>query len=440
MFERGQNKTIVKWSYCFIVFLAAIFFGSKSVSAAENNSVVLSEVYPSPNLNHCSLDWCKNEWIELANISDEEITLAGYTIEDQNMHDKEAASPDKYKPDDLSSHKIPAHSLLLLEKTEEKDDFSFTINNKDEKIFLRKDGQIIDFVDCGNLKGQSYAFFGTDGWKWTMTPTPEEENVLMEETVDEDLIKEQIVDEDEAKVEDSPVTVENARNLEDGEEITITGTVTTLPGVLSSQYFYIQDETGGIQVYCYGKTFPTLNLGDVVFIAGELSQINNERRVKIKSVDNIIILNHTDPIVPTETAISSIDEEDEGTYVKTAGIVTETSGNTFYISDGNSEIKVVINKTTGINKPKMKKGDQVEVTGIVSQYKDEYRILPIDQDDVKIVASEDYLPRAGGGELIYPAIGLFITILWNIFLKTKKKLSKLPAIWLLRQNRVIFLP
>lgn len=419
MFKRGQIETIVKLSYCFIVFLAAMFFGSKSVFAATDH-LLINEIYPNPvAMLPGEVDDIKyHEWIELYNPTSEDIDLTKYILEDEKGHSFSSLIGLTIKAGDY----LFATDENILNNTGDSvflKNTDFPDNNIDQVIYgdtknnpnnapLPKIGEsitrILNAEDTGN---NSVDFV-------IAVPTP---GVAYEKVIN-------IVD----QVKEKESTIEDARNLENDEDVVVAGTVITLPGVLSSQYFYIQDETGGIQVYCHSKTFPTLVLGDVVSVAGELSQTNNERRVKISSADNIVILNHTDPIVPKEIAVSNIGEKNEGTYVKTAGIVTETSGDTFYISDGNSEIKVVINKTTGIDKPKMKKGDQVEVTGIVSQYKDEYRILPIDQDDVKIVASEYQLPRAGSGELIYIIIGLFLTVLWNIFLKAKRKLSKLLAI------------
>ncbi|MFA4995629.1 MAG: lamin tail domain-containing protein [Patescibacteria group bacterium] len=420
MFRRGRVKIAIKPLFYIIAFLAAIFLGSKSVSAADGSiadHILINEL--------CTKSSCENgEWIELFNPTEESVDSSDYTLEDNNHKPHElngVLGSGEYTVIYFSGLNDSGDCMILKDKInstivdkvfygdyEDKD----VLNNISENAEAPKTNESITRKLNALVTGNNSIDFVP------ALPTPGSE---YREIVDE------IVD-DPDEVSDETLNIKDTRALEDGEDVIVTGTVTTLPGVLSSQYFYIQDETGGIQVYCYGKNFPTLSLGDVVSVTGELSQINNERRVKISSADSIVILNHTDPVTPTEITISDIGEENEGAYIKTAGIVTETSGNTFYISDGKSEIKVVINKTTGINKPKMKKGDQVEVAGIVSQYKDEYRILPIDQDDVKIVASEDQLPRAGEEQLIYPAIGLFITILWNIFLKAKRKLLKLPAI------------
>lgn len=371
----------------FTVMISTI--SSENIKPVYLDNIIISEILPNPSDG-------QEEFIEIFNNSDIVIDLSSWQIDDIEG----GGSPFLISENTL----IQPGAYLVFYKTVT----SIYLNDdSDNARLLDPNGNIKNVITYDKTyDGQSYILFNNI-WQWTQKTTPGEINQLL-------------ISQDK-KYNNEIITIEEARAKENGEEVTVIGTVTALPGVLSSQYFYIQDQTGGIQIYCYSKTFPELKLGDSISVTGELSETNNERRVKIRGADSIIILNHIEPVVPAEITISEINEKNEGTYIKTMGIVIQTSGDTFYISDGQTEIKVVINKSTGIEKPKMKKGDQVEVTGIISQYKEEYRILPIDQNDVKIIASEGQLPRAGGTDLFYFIISLFLSILWNIYLKAKRK-------------------
>lgn len=408
--------------YCSIVFGMLLFFGSKT-ALASNDHLAINEVYPCPKTG-------ETEWIELYNPTDSTINLQDYLLAS-----KHGSLPEEVF--NLPDINFPSKSFFVLATDEEKFFNTYKFNssfkldniilaNSDDYIALRlkSDGSNTDAVAWGENYGNiiSYSKTIASGHSIEREPLGSDTDDCSKDFVDRELPTpgaeySNIIDE----VKDETIKIKEARDLENGEDVTIIGAVTSLPGVLSSQYFYIQDGTSGIQIYCYYKAFPALVLGESISVTGELSETNNERRVKISSADSIIILNHIEPVVPAEIAISEINEKNEGTYIKTMGIVIQTSGDTFYISDGQTEIKVVINKSTGIEKPKMKKGDQVEVTGIISQYKEEYRILPIDQNDVKIIASEGQLPRAGSTELFYFIISLFLSILWNIYLEAKRK-------------------
>ena len=75
----------------------------------------------------------------------------------------------------------------------------------------------------------------------------------------------------------------------------------------------------------------------------------------------------------------------ENYLVKITGTVVETSGNTFYIDDGTGRAKIYIQAATGIEKPEMHKGDIFEITGIVNLYRDTWRILPRNLEDIKLI-------------------------------------------------------
>lgn len=405
-------STKFKLLYCLIILIAAILLFSKTTYAADED-LLINEVYPNPT----GISTDNFEWVEIYNRDGTILNLSAYSIV------KITTSGNEYQ----FNGGILSDSVCTTI-----DNFYYVCNlgngwlsNSSTKLSLRTsfDQAEIDSVTYGdttnypqNAKAPPSGKSITRLADAVDTDTDNIDFVIADPTPGSEYLYTEIEPEEEEILD-----IGVARELENGEDVTIEGTVTALPGVLSTQYFYIQDATGGIQIYCYGKNFPSMTIGDFISATGVLSESNNERRINIKTADNIIILNHTDPVVPEDITISEIGEDQEGEYIKTVGIVTKTSGDTFYISDGVKEIKVVIKSTTGIDKPKMRKGDQVEVMGIVSQYKDEYRILPIDQDDVKIVASKDMLPRAGNELYIYLFISLFSTLLWITYLKARKK-------------------
>ncbi len=416
-------KTIDKLFSCLIAVLALLAF-TKTTKAAEEH-LVINEVYYDTTGTDAS-----EEWIELYNPTESDIELLDYQV-------------------NYSSHKIVIGSgqvilskkfaIIARDSVNFKNiygfealnvsDFNFDLPNSGGYLILKdNNGDDIDavFWEKNDINDMKYSVGVATGHSIEREPLGIDTDDCSKDFVDRKIPSpgEEFIDEEE-KDGDNPVNINDARELENGKKVTVEGTVTVLPGTLSPQYFYIQDETGGIQIYCYGKIFPSLQIGDRISVVGELSEINNERRIKYTGLENIVTLFHTNPIIPEEVNISNIGEEKEGALIKTMGVVTKTSGNTFYISDGNKEIQVSIKATTGIDKPKMKKGDTVEVSGIVSQYKDSYRILPIDQDDVIILKHKEALPRAGCEEFIYLLISGISALLWNIFLAVKRKLWRL---------------
>ncbi len=174
--------------------------------------------------------------------------------------------------------------------------------------------------------------------------------------------------------------------------VKIEGVVAVEPGILSSQIFYLN----GMQIYCNKKNFPSLKLGDLLEITGEISEASGEKRIKIKNKDDIKILQRQSPLSPKEIIIGELDESLKGFLVTIKGQLIEKSGANLYLDDGNEEIKIYLKALTGIKIPaELTEGDYLEITGFASEAKSGWQILPRYQNDLivtKKLDSQEYLP------------------------------------------------
>lgn len=170
-----------------------------------------------------------------------------------------------------------------------------------------------------------------------------------------------------------------------GQSVNVVGIVAVLPGVFGSQYFYIVDETGGIQIYQYKKDFPNLKVGDQIIVSGELSEASGIKRIKLKNKNYLEILAIDQNLPIGEYGIDELDEEMSGNVVKIVGDITEIKSNLMYIDDGMEEAIVYFKKGTSINKKLFQEGAKVEVIGILEKTKTGLQIWPRGQGDVKVV-------------------------------------------------------
>lgn len=213
----------------------------------------------------------------------------------------------------------------------------------------------------------------------------DEEEFVREVKVNEKLkIKNEKLD-DEKNIESNKIikkqsnnlNISDVKNLAVGSLVKISGQVSVEPGVLGSQIFYISDENSGIQIYSFYKDFPVLAEGDFVEISGELTEAYGQKRIKIKSKENIYVVE--------SGIIEPIDfNEQVGTLVKINGEVVQKSGNNFWVAMDEDEVQIQIKPTTGINLSNINEGDFVNLIGIVSLSGDEKIILPRYQSDVGI--------------------------------------------------------
>lgn len=196
-----------------------------------------------------------------------------------------------------------------------------------------------------------------------------------------------------------------ARDLPPGTFVLLEGVVTSLPQELGKDVLYIADETGGIKVMAKGVS-ANLERGARVQVPGNIHQAFQETYLKLIAPQDFIVLGTHSVPVPIEVPTGEIGEEHEGTLIMVNGQVSSTSGNIFYVNDGSGDIKVYIKSTTQIDKPKMRVGYYALIKGIISQYKEDYRLLPRYQHDI-VVSTQPIDSAVLGAVTVLPETGVF---------------------------------
>lgn len=324
-------------------------------------SVIITEILPSP------ANGSENEFIELYNSGSEIVDLSGWFLDDGVGGSNPFEIPE-------NSLILPGQYLVFY-----KSKTSIALNDSGDQARLLWPNLELAFGTpsyASAPQGQSWARDSNQAWTWSTTPTPGAKNIISHPE----------------KFDTEPILVNigEARKLEKGTQAQVEGVVIAVPGLFSDYYFYIQDESGGIQIYYSKAVFPGLKIGDIVSVIGEISSIGGEIRIKIDGVSGIMIIGSSDPPQPKKIKTGEV-KNYEGQLVMVSGRITQISGNTFYLDDGSGSIRIYISTKTGIKKPKMFKGDWVTIIGIVSQTKLGFRIMPRLQSDVvyqgKVTAS-----------------------------------------------------
>ena len=138
----------------------------KTYLVADNTPAVgfirISEVYPSPKKG-------ENEWIELENTSDEQVSLAGWKLDDALKGGSKVVT---LQADAI----IPPHGYLIFPSSLT----HLSLSNKgDEVNLLSPSGEIMDFMKYDSVKkGESFALQSdTNTYCITQKPTPLEPTV-----------------------------------------------------------------------------------------------------------------------------------------------------------------------------------------------------------------------------------------------------------------------
>lgn len=145
----------------------------------------------------------------------------------------------------------------------------------------------------------------------------------------------------------------------------VSGQVFSLPGQISSQYFYVLPDDNGPawQIYSHDKKFPDLITGARVSINGRRSSQQSEPRLLLDDPSQITVTAALAALTPEEKTIDNITLDDSGRFVKTSGQITAKKGQLIYLDDGNGELAISLPgaiKTTGINS-----GDKLIAQGLV---------------------------------------------------------------------------
>ena len=314
----------------------------------------------------------KNEYIELFNPFDIEISLTGLLLDDDEGGSKPFTFPE--------GTILPAKSYQAWYSKDTK----LSLNNSSDVVrLLDSDEEIVlsETEYTSAKEGKSYTF-GNNVWFWTPELTPDKKNPTTPSIATTAVKKKTTSTVTKPAIS---TTLEQARNYDVGTVVKLAGIVSTEPGLLSSQYMYVAGSNGsGIQIYSSKKDFPPLARGDKVEIAGELSEVSGEERVKTQTAADIRIVGKETEIVPLPAEVSNIGEVYEGGLLEIKGEVTGIKGSYVYLDDGTDEIRVYIRSGSGIDKSIFKEGIQVAITGIVQETKSGYLVSPRDMKDVRI--------------------------------------------------------
>ncbi|MBK7104502.1 MAG: T9SS type A sorting domain-containing protein [Ignavibacteriae bacterium] len=166
-----------------------------------------------------------------------------------------------------------------------------------------------------------------------------------------------------------------------GETVTITGIVLNKIFNLSNMTVFVQDETGGIQLYSQGNPGTNFNTGDLITATGKIDQYGGLAELIITdSATGIEIISSNNIITPILLSIDeylSNAEKYEGTLIKINGLAITANSNTWPVSgsDANlnlwngygNELKIRVDKDTDADENSEPLWP-IDLIGIASQF------------------------------------------------------------------------
>jgi hypothetical protein len=198
------------------------------------------------------------------------------------------------------------------------------------------------------------------------------------------------------------------------QTVTVKGIATVATGTFSTVNtdVYIQDATGGVNVYKPGSTTPSLSVGDSVTVTGMVDQFFGLTRITSNPTITVEAtgLDVPEPLLITTGDIEANGEAYEGLFVKVQGCTlsggtwpAEGSDGSVTIDDGSGDCTLFIDKDTDID-GSTEPMTAVDIVGVVSQYDpsfpywEGYRLMPRSLDDIS--PSSGVTPLVADGNVL----------------------------------------
>lgn len=318
----------------------------------------------------------EEEYIEVSNMGDEAVDLLGWSIKD--------ASGESYT---ISESRVLDGSesvRLWREQT------NIALNNDGDTLeFIAPDNEVVDKVTYTDAqKGAEYQL-AEGSWSWfgiaSAETTP---STVVVANTSASPTTNTTATQSSTQINQS-ITIEQAQQQSDGKRVTLKGIVTVTPGNFSSQTFYLQDDTGGMQVYLHSGAFPELDLGAVVGVKGEMSTSHGERRVKLDTETDITITNESSVLEAVEYQLTDMNERLVGSLIQTTGQVQSKTATKLVIEASGSTLAVYLKSDSMIDPNTFERGDRIRMVGVLTIYDGELRIRPRSEQDMTIEETAD---------------------------------------------------
>jgi hypothetical protein len=178
-----------------------------------------------------------------------------------------------------------------------------------------------------------------------------------------------------------------------GQTVTVTGTVYVVAGTYNSGTHYIQGATGGISFF---QSATGLVIGDEIEITGTVSTFGGEIQLASPSINLLGNVGEPTPAPMTPAAVMA-DYENVGNFAAVTGIVDGKTSNQFTMAvDDTTSLIVYIDSDTGIDIGAVDIGDEYLVTSPIVVYNGLIELKPRMQSDLVEDPTGDTVPVIGG--------------------------------------------
>lgn len=183
------------------------------------------------------------------------------------------------------------------------------------------------------------------------------------------------------------ISIGDARNVDDGDLVTVEGVITTTPGIWGGDGFYLQDETAGIYVFPSSDDFEQ---GQKVELTAKKTTFNGE--IELEDIVEVTDLGEGE--IPDPKEVEAVDDSNQGQLLKLKNVDVQNiddpdSYGTFEFDavNGDETTRVRVDNRSGFDydafTEQYEEGDELTITGVGSTFDGTYLLKPRSDDDLE---------------------------------------------------------
>ncbi|MGP4079305.1 5'-nucleotidase C-terminal domain-containing protein [Pseudalkalibacillus sp. R45] len=194
-----------------------------------------------------------------------------------------------------------------------------------------------------------------------------------------------------------PISEAKAQN---GQTVTVEGVVTA-DFTASNLSAYIQDDTAGINVFSFDENLADLEEGQEIQVTGEITSYNGLTEIVPGTIEVLSEGNELPEPQPAElsTLYNNEAEPLEGSLVNVTGYIQSipsneagTGYNISFIDDTMQGVVLRVENATDIDVSLLEEGKWYDLTAVVGQYND-YQLLPRKAEDLNLLEDQPPAPQ-----------------------------------------------
>ncbi|MFO0764852.1 MAG: hypothetical protein U0487_02290 [Patescibacteria group bacterium] len=185
-----------------------------------------------------------------------------------------------------------------------------------------------------------------------------------------------------------PSTIEQILMRPQSLRVRLQGVVGTVPGILLKRQFILQAPDGRGLLVKLPTGHKTPKLGSTVELTGSITEDDDGIILTMKAKDTWSLVAPESAIIPTR-AVDLLAEETEDAWSKISvtGTILSISGGKAELDADGIHVTAIIKAAVRYRVQRLKKGDLLKLTGVLSFTKDGPTIYPVTAEDVVILKS-----------------------------------------------------